>query len=251
MEKFESFDGQEIAYLDTGEGPTVFLLHGFAADHHLNWVAPGVVGALVESGHRVIAADARGHGASAKPHDVESYAGDAMVRDAQALMDRLGVEQVDVVGYSMGSLVSSRLVPREPRARSLVLGGIGGRMSGDQPLPNRGRVADALTAEDPDSVEDPVARGFRVLADFSGADRLALAAVLLAPTDEPAALGEITVPTIVITGDRDELVGPPQPLAERIPGATFKVISGDHISAVADPEFARSIVQFIESVPTR
>ena len=128
MKTFRSFDGLEIAYLDAGHGPAVILSHGFAADHRINWVVPGVVDALVEAGRRVVAPDARGHGRSAKPHDPEAYAGDAMGRDIQALWDHLGLTQVDVVGYSMGSLVSARLVPLEPRAQSLILGGVGGRM---------------------------------------------------------------------------------------------------------------------------
>jgi pimeloyl-ACP methyl ester carboxylesterase len=248
MERFSSFDGTEIAYLDEGDGPTVFLLHGFAADHHLNWTLPGVVGALVASGRRVIAADARGHGASAKPHDPASYSHDAMVRDAQALMDHLGCTDVHVVGYSMGSLTSTRLVPQEKRARSLVLGGVGGRMASGRPTMNRARVADALEAVDAGAVEDPSARAFRAFAERTGADRLALAAVLRGQQDEPAVLGQIAVPTLVLTGDRDTLVGPPQELAERIPGATFKVLNGDHLSATADPAFPASIVEFINSV---
>ena len=62
METFRSFDGLEIAYLDAGRGPAVILSHGFAADHRINWVVPGVVDALVASGRRVLAPDARGHG---------------------------------------------------------------------------------------------------------------------------------------------------------------------------------------------
>ena len=46
METFRSFDGLEIAYLDAGQGPAVILSHGFAADHRINWVVPGVVDAL-------------------------------------------------------------------------------------------------------------------------------------------------------------------------------------------------------------
>jgi pimeloyl-ACP methyl ester carboxylesterase len=249
MEKFTSFDGGDIAYLDVGQGPTVFLLHGFAADHHLNWVAPGVVDALVASGRRVIAADARGHGASTKPHQVEAYTGDAMVKDAQSLMDHLGVEQVDVVGYSMGSLVSSRLVPRERRARSLVLGGVGGDLGRQPERLNRAAIAAALEVEVRSTIEDASARAFRAFADSTGADRLALAAVLRGAMGQPAALGEIAVPTLVVAGDKDVLAGSPQALADRIPGAIANVISGDHLGAVNDPEFARCMVSFLASVP--
>jgi pimeloyl-ACP methyl ester carboxylesterase len=249
METFRSFDGLEIAYLDTGQGPAVLLSHGFAADHRINWVVPGVVGALTASGRRVLAPDARGHGRSAKPHDPEAYADDAMGRDIQALLDHLELTQVDVVGYSMGSLVSARLVPLEPRARSLILGGVGGRMGETRRPANRTAIARALEADDAGTVDAPGAKAFRIFADSTGADRLALAAIQRASVGEPAALGDIAVPTLVLTGDADALVGPPDDLARRIPGATFKVLSGDHLSAVGDPAFASSIVDFIAAVP--
>src|SRR5688500_7194515 len=102
MDQAESFDGTTIAFRAEGDGPTVLLLHGFAADHHLNWVGPGVFDAVVASGRRVIAPDARGHGRSDKPHDPAAYADDTMVRDVRAVLDHLAVESLDVVGYSMG-----------------------------------------------------------------------------------------------------------------------------------------------------
>jgi pimeloyl-ACP methyl ester carboxylesterase len=125
MDTFASFDDLELSYLDAGEGAPVVLLHGFAADHFSNWVATGVVDRLIGARRRVIAPDARGHGASAKPHDPDAYANDAMVRDVRSLFDHLSLHRVDVVGYSMGSIVAGRLAPREPRVRSLVLGGVG------------------------------------------------------------------------------------------------------------------------------
>ncbi len=251
MQQFSSYDGTSIAYLDTGRGGPVLLLHGFAANHQANWVAPGVVDALVGAGHRVIAADARGHGASAKPTEPASYADDAMVRDARALLDHLSIGDVDVVGYSMGSLVAARLVPVESRARSLVLGGLGEGLAGERRQANRGLVADALLADDPSAIEDPIARAFRQFADWTGADRRALAAIQRAPLPkDPTRLEAIAVPTLVIAGDRDALVGSPQRLADRIPGATVRIVSGDHLTAVNDPAFRAAIVAFLADRPT-
>src|SRR5690349_20452472 len=178
MDRFTSFDGVGIAYTVQGDGPDALLLHGFAADHRVNWVAPGVVDELVAAGRRVIALDARGHGESDKPHDPAAYENDAMQRDAQGLLDHLGVEHVDIVGYSMGALVSARLVPDEPRTRSCVLGGIGRRVRCGNPLSpeRRAGIADALEAGERATVSDPSARAFRAFADSTGADRRALAA---------------------------------------------------------------------------
>lgn len=64
MHTFTASDGVEIAYRQWGSPdgrPPVLLHHGFVADSHINWVAPGVVDALVGAGHRVVAHDARGH----------------------------------------------------------------------------------------------------------------------------------------------------------------------------------------------
>jgi pimeloyl-ACP methyl ester carboxylesterase len=251
MDRFASFDGTEIAYLSAGAGPDVLLLHGFAADHQLNWAAPGVVDALVAAGRRVIALDARGHGQSDKPHDPAAYEDDAMARDAQALLDHLGVEHVDVVGYSMGSLVSTRFVPDERRARSCVLGGIGGRARGPRGFSDERRalLAAALETEDVGTITDAAARAFRAFADSTGADRLALAAIQRAATPTAKTrLDRINVPTMVIAGDHDDLAGSPQDLADRIPGAVARLIKGTHLGAVADPAFPLAIVEFVTNV---
>jgi pimeloyl-ACP methyl ester carboxylesterase len=247
-----SFDGTHIAYTARGAGPTVLLLHGFAADHVLNWARPGVIDALVDSGRRVIATDARGHGASDKPHDPERYAGDAMVRDAQAVLDELGIEQVDVVGYSMGSMVAARLVPDEPRTRVLVLGGVGATVT---PPRAGGRapeaIAAALLADDPASIDNVAGKAFREFADYTGADRHALAA--LSRSDAlrySVRFDAITVPTLVVAGADDKLIRSPSELAGRLPSARSVTVSGDHLGAPYDPAFARAIVEFLEEEPS-
>lgn len=245
MPSFTSFDGTEISYHDEGEGDVVLLLHGFASDAKGNWGGPGVIRALVVAGHRVVAPDARGHGASGKPHDSAAYADGAMVKDAKALLDHLGVEQVDLAGYSMGAMVSAYLATDEPRIRRLVLGGMGGALVKGRRPGATDAIADALEADDPKAVADPTARGFRAFADSTGADRLALAAVQRSSqfTVRPD-LSRITAPTLVLVGVGDDLVGPPQPLADAILGATVQLVAGDHLTAVADPGFSQAIVDF-------
>jgi pimeloyl-ACP methyl ester carboxylesterase len=248
MDRFESFDGVRLAYRTAGEGAPVLLLHGFAADSEANWVRPHVVQALVAAGRRAITLDARGHGESDKPHDPAAYADDAMVRDAQALLDHLGIDRVDVCGYSMGSMTTYGLVGRDRRARSAVLGGVGGRMS-DRSLAERApRIADALLADDVAKIADPAARAFRQFADSTGADREALAAIQRSRRTRPRDGFVITVPTLVVVGDGDRLVGSPHELAARMAGASVKIVSGDHLTAVFDPAFREAIVSFLAGV---
>jgi pimeloyl-ACP methyl ester carboxylesterase len=244
-----SFDGLPISYRVAGTGPTVLLMHGFAADAERNWVAPGIFDALIATGRMVIAYDARGHGSSGKPHDPEAYAHGAMRRDAQALLDHLGVEQVDVVGYSMGAIMATGLVPREPRSRSLVLGGIGGRLL-SHPL-DRARIAAALEGRADEVGGDPTARAFGRFAQRSGNDLAALAALQRSRQygrDRADGLGQIHVPTLVVTGRDDRLAGSPEALAEAIPGAVAQVVPGDHLSAVGRPELTAAIADFLGRV---
>jgi pimeloyl-ACP methyl ester carboxylesterase len=243
-----SFDGTRIAFIARGSGPAVLLLHGFAADHVLNWEKSGVIDALVDSGRRVIASDARGHGASGKPHDATRYSGDAMVRDAQAVLDHLDVERVDVVGYSMGSMVAARLVPDEPRTRSLVLGGVGATIT----PPRTGSrapeaIAAALLADDAASVENVAGRAFREFADATGADRQALAALSRSNALRYSVrFDAITVPTLVIAGAGDTLIRSPDALADRLPSARLQMVKGDHLGAPYHHAFTQSIVEFLD-----
>ena len=247
MERFTTHDGLELAYLDVGRRDEVILLHGFAANHEIQWVAPGVVDALREEGHRVIALDMRGHGESDKPHDPASYSELAMVRDVQALFEHLGLSSVPVVGYSMGAHVTARLAPVDARVSRVVLGGVGAHMASASAPDGRSAIADALDAADPASIDNPIAKQFRTFADSTGSDRVALAALMRAPRDQERDYSAISVPTLVLTGEKDTLAGDPGELAKLIPGATFKVVRSDHLRAVFDPAFSRAIVDFVEA----
>ena len=249
MDTIASFDGTPIAYTVSGHGAPVLLLHGFAADHHANWVTPGIVNALTGAERQVIATDARGHGRSGKPHDPASYDGDSMVLDAQAVLDHLGVTEVDVVGYSMGAMVAARLVSVDPRARSVVLGGVGGNLMPPTPAEGRPRIADAFEADDPTTIDDATARAFRAFAEATGADRLALAAIERSTSLRYRVdFAAITVPALVLVGDTDTLVGSPQNLAERLADARVVVVPGDHLTAMFAPEFAPAIEEFLDQL---
>jgi pimeloyl-ACP methyl ester carboxylesterase len=251
-ERIVSFDGTEIAYQEWGSdsgGPPVVLQHGFVADSSLNWVGPGVVKALVDAGRRVVTVDARGHGASSKPHDPSLYGEERMARDLIAVLDAIGVEQLDLVGYSMGAVVALIVASRDPRVRRLVVGGLGAsavELGGvDTRVRPTASVIEALRSTAPDAIEDPLVASFRTLADLVGADREALAAQAQSAHAEQILLQQIGAPTLVIGGDADEVAPRPQVLASAIPDARLLIVPGDHLSAVAAPEFSPAIVEFL------
>lgn len=249
MARWTAPDGVGIEYEVHGAGPAVLLLHGFGSNARINWVRPGVVDALVHAGFLAVAYDARGHGRSDAPHDPASYADNAMVRDAEGLVDHLGLGELAVVGYSMGAQVAAWLVPEEPRVRRAVLGGIGTRLlapaAGEERYPAVA-IAEALEAADPTQVTAPTPRAFRAFADATKADRLALAALQRSRVVEGhPELQSISVPVLIVAGDRDTLIGDPQAVARALPDARVAVVPGDHLSAVVSPAFAEAVVGFL------
>src|SRR4051812_35421117 len=98
-----------------GEGEPLLLLHG--AYMNVDGMAP-LLRPLAE--HRqVIALDLQGHGRTADADRPITYEG--MADDTAAVMEHLGIERADVVGYSMGAGVGLQMAIRHPeRVRKLV-----------------------------------------------------------------------------------------------------------------------------------
>jgi pimeloyl-ACP methyl ester carboxylesterase len=252
MKTFKSWDQTEIAYQEWGErssSPPVVLHHGFVADANSNWVLTGVVDALVGAGHRVIAPDARGHGRSGKSHDPARYGEQRMARDLGALVEVCDEQQIDLVGYSMGAIVSLIFASGEQRVRRLVVGGVGSGViecgGVDRRAVPNDAIIEALSVEDPATIDLAEAAAFRTLADALGADRRALAAQASSIFRGDIALDRISAQTLVLAGDVDPLAIRPETLCAAIPGATLRILSGDHIGAIGDPRFTQSIVDFL------
>ncbi|HEX4217029.1 MAG TPA: alpha/beta hydrolase [Acidimicrobiales bacterium] len=252
MESFVSFDGTRIAYERwgpaDGHGP-VILLHGFAVHTRLNWEVTGVMEHLAAAGHQVIGVDARGHGESDKPHDPSRYGEDVMAVDVSSLLDELDLAVVDLVGYSMGAIVSLLVAIRDARIRSMVVGGVGAsvvELGGiDTAAVPREDVAAVLLADDPDTIAGSAAAGFRSLADLVDADRVALAAAATAAREGLLPLGAITAPTLVLAGTEDTMARRPEVLAAAIPAATLALVPGDHLTAVSNGAFAQALIGFL------
>ncbi|HRK71264.1 MAG TPA: alpha/beta hydrolase [Micropepsaceae bacterium] len=230
--------------------PPVVLVHGFASDRQVNWISPSWYRAFAEAGRRVIAFDARGHGASAKPYDPADYDEGMMAADIAFVMASLGVREADVVGYSMGGFLGMRLAHDMPqRVRRLVVAGVGETYfnTADPLAP---RIAEGLLAPSLDQVSDPVARDFRKFADRKGTDLRPLAACMRRPRRifSPAELRRISVPVLVICGEKDALTGSPVKLAQAfVKGEAVIVPNRDHMTAVGDLVTKREVVRFLSA----
>ena len=91
-----------------GEGPPLVVLHGLLGSSR-NWQSAGV--ALAERGYRVLAPDLRNHGSSPWGDDC-SYA--ALASDIVALLEKLALGPVHLMGHSMGGKAAMRLVLDRP-----------------------------------------------------------------------------------------------------------------------------------------
>jgi pimeloyl-ACP methyl ester carboxylesterase len=242
-----SADGVRIAWESVGDGAPVVLVHGFASSREQNWRSAGWVDRLAREGFRVVSFDNRGHGLSDKPHETEAY-GAHMVEDIVAVMDAAGVPQADLVGYSMGSMMTIGMLLAHPeRARRAVLAGLGATYFKPSD-PNKHPIADALLVDDFESITDPIARRFRVFASQKGKDRVALAACMRSRGRKytPEELRRVVNPVLVICGENDDITGPPGPLAEAFPNGRAVVLPGkDHMSAVGDPAAKRAVLEFL------
>jgi pimeloyl-ACP methyl ester carboxylesterase len=104
---------------DAGEGTAVLLLHGLTATHR--YVVMGSR-ALERGGHRVIAYDARGHGASDPAPEPDAYDYSDLADDLATVMDGRGMERAVLAGASMGAHTALRLALDQPgRVAGLVL----------------------------------------------------------------------------------------------------------------------------------
>jgi pimeloyl-ACP methyl ester carboxylesterase len=241
----------EIAYLDEGEGEPIVLVHGFASNKEVNWVAPGWVAALTRAGRRAIALDNRGHGESSKLYDPAEYDRAKMAEDVRALLDHLGIACADVMGYSMGARITANLALAHPkRVRSAIFGGLGIRLVSGGGLPSN--VVRALEARSIDEVTDPQGFMFRRFAEQTKSDLRALAACLRAgvgplPREQVASL---RIPALIAVGTKDTIAGSPQELAQLLPeGRVLEIPDRDHMLAVGDRVYKEGVLAFLRQRP--
>ncbi len=233
-------DGLRIAYdFVPGDRP-ILLVHGFASTAGVSWTGTGWVRFLEEAGRGVVTADLRGHGRSDKPHRAADYAPRQMAADLVVVLDALGLDQVDVVAYSMGSRVAAALAGLAPnRVVRLVLGGAGPTElfeSWDQETMTR-----FLAGETP---ADPMIAAVLAAAVGSGGDRAALLACVAgfagATLDVPPG-----IPVLYVAGGADPIPAGVAQLA-RARGSEYLQLPGrDHVNALTSREFKRAVLEFL------
>src|SRR5437588_5702648 len=113
--QYAEVNGVKLYYETHGTGRSLILLHGGLGSGEMF----GPVLPLLAERHQVIAVDLQGHGRTAdiaRPIDVR-----LMADDIGALIDHLGLDRPDLVGYSLGGGVALLTASKYPaRVRRLV-----------------------------------------------------------------------------------------------------------------------------------
>lgn len=109
--------------LDRGEGPAVFLLHGFPDSRYL-WRKQ--IPSLAATGLRVLAPDLRGFGDAPKPAEVDAYRVATVLGDVIGMADSLDIDRFALVGHDWGAVVAWLLAAHHPeRVERLVALSVG------------------------------------------------------------------------------------------------------------------------------
>ncbi len=249
-----------LHYRDEGprHGPPLVLLHALGTDLSLfDTLIP-----LLPPGLRILRPDARGHGASSVPP--APYAMGALIRDAEALIDSLGIRDAVVMGVSMGGLVAQGLaVKRLDLVRGMVLSNTAARI-GNAAL-WEARIAEVraggiaalseatLARWFPRPFRDgPIAQDWRARLEATSVEGWCGAAAAIAHADFLATTATLRLPTLAIAGGHDASTPPDmvRETADLIPGSRFHLIrAAGHLPMIdAAPACADAITAFLQEI---
>lgn len=251
-------DGLDIAYEVHGMGFPVVLLHGVTVSFAGNFGAWGWIGRLNQLGYQVIGMDFRGHGQSAKPHDPAAYGTDNLARDVLALIDYLDLPSVSLIGYSLGSIIALELLHRAPdRFGPSVLIATGDGLLGFPPFDTASVLARLGNALDREAfpIDLPLHdAAYWKFAVKVGGDRAAALAAVQAeyPPCHANQASSITAPVLVVSGERDPVLGRGPRLAQAIARGAYREIAGaDHFALCSVDAAISAVEAFLASPRSR
>ena len=208
----------EIAlnYIEAGEGFPLVLLHGNGEDYTYfkRQMEP------FSQQYRVIALDTRGHGKSPRgtaPFTLEQFAG-----DLKEFLDQRGITKCHLLGFSDGGNIALLFALRYPQyVEKLIL-------NGANLTPDGVKLSTQL----------PIAAGWCVsgvcglFSKKARANWEMLNLMVTQPHIRPQTLEKLTVPTLVIAGERDMIKEKHTRLiAASLPNSKLVILPGDHFVA--------------------
>lgn len=258
------FSPRGIHWIEEGSDATpLVLLHGLGGDAKF-WAAEQ---AKLSKIYRTIAIDLRGSGLSARAMESLSIA--SLVEDILDVLDASGIENADIIGFSMGGVVAQALALAAPqRTKRLVLAGTFATMNVQARLYlqavgaqyRQGATPEQMYSlilpwlfsipflSSPDAqpflsyVQDPLdqqtredwLRLLQALLDYEGVDRLE----------------DIQAPTLILYGSEDRLASSSDAeiIRSGITKSVLKVVPGGHLFNIESPDvFLNHIVSFLSN----
>jgi pimeloyl-ACP methyl ester carboxylesterase len=216
--------GHRIYYALRGSGSTLVFLHGGGDSGEHSFVRQLDV---FSQHHRIVAPDQVGQGRTPDIPGPLSYT--AMMEDTAALLQRLKLQHVDVVGFSDGGILALMLAVRHPElVRRLVISGVNIAPEGLRPE-NLEELRATQTPE-PKTIDEKLAHLW-----------------LTSPTEEELNLGllaKIAQPVLVISGDRDAItLEHTLKIFHALPDAELCVLPGtDHATFSGRSEWLNPII---------
>jgi pimeloyl-ACP methyl ester carboxylesterase len=253
---------------EAGAGPAIVMIHGFGAA--IDWwdeIAPALA-----TDHRVIRIDLIGHGGTAAP--ASGYTIPRQAELVAAVLDRLGVDRVTVIGHSMGGEVATALAERNPaRIAAMILidspptaGTTFTIMTDAAMTPVVGELLSHFETDE--AIRRGLAQGFapgfpvpeKFVADlrqltytaFRSAHEESIAYRTAKPTNERLAALTPVPPLLALTGTEDAIVPPAHAkYFAAVPGAEIAIIEGSgHSPMVEKPAKTLELIRgFLRQVP--
>jgi pimeloyl-ACP methyl ester carboxylesterase len=242
-------EGVRIHYLADGDGPPLVLQHGFTSSSDA-WRQFGYIPALCRD-NRCILVDARGHGASAKPHDPTAYALPKRVADVVAVLDALQIPKANFLGFSMGGWIGFGMAKYAPeRINALLL--IGAHPYADQSWDVfrrvDGRDPEAFLSALESILEQRIEPELKPLVLANDLRALAAAAQERPALDD--VLPSMTMPCLLLVGEKDSRYPAVETCARHLARATLAALPGlTHIESFVRSDLVLPhITRFLASV---
>ena len=223
----------QLNYIEKGSGEPLILLHGNGEDntyfvHQIEYFSKA---------YRVLALDTRGHGKSPRgtaPFTIRQFA-----EDLQGFLDQQGISKAHILGFSDGGNIALTFALRYPeRVDRLILNG-----------------ANLFPAGVKTGVQLPIVLGYHIASVFGKRNPKArknaelLGLMVNEPHFKPEELQAMSIPTLVIAGDRDMIKDEHTRLIHRsIPNSQLAILPGDHFLANRRPQaFNHAVEDFLSA----
>lgn len=239
-------------------GPPVVFANSLGTDLRL-W---DDVVARLPAGLHLVRYDKRGHGLSGAPPG--PYSMGALVRDAERLIEALGLRDVVFVGLSIGGMIAQGLAAKRlDLIRAVVLSNTAPKIGTRELWQDRIAMVETqgLSAMSDTIMERWFAKPFREspavapwkrMVEVTPAHGYAGCCAAIAGTDFYTTTAALRLPAQVIAGDADGSTPPDlvQELADLIPGARYDLIRGvGHLPCVERPDaFAEILMRFLGEI---